>query len=63
MARLGDRGYRWAQLEAGIRAGRLQIGAFMRGWGAAASTFYDDEVSRLLGTHESPLLMVAVGPR
>lgn len=61
--RLGDRGYRWAQLEAGIRAGRLQIGAFMRGWGAAASTFYDDEVSRLLGTDESPLLMVAIGPR
>jgi nitroreductase len=61
--RLGDRGYRWAQLEAGIRAGRLQIGAFMRGWGAAASTFYDDEVSRLLGTHEAPLLMVAIGPR
>jgi nitroreductase len=61
--RLGDRGYRWAQLEAGIRAGRLQIGAFMRGWGAAASTFYDDEVSRLLGTDEAPLLMVAIGPR
>ena len=61
--RLGDRGYRWAQLEAGIRAGRLQIGAFMRGWGAAASTFYDDEVSRLLDTHESALLMVAIGPR
>jgi len=61
--RFGDRGYRWAQLEAGIRAGRLQIGAFMRGWGAAASTFYDDEVSRLLDTHESPLLMVAVGSR
>ena len=61
--RLGDRGYRWAQLEAGIRAGRLQIGAFMRGWGAAASTFYDEEVSRLLDTHESPLLMVALGPR
>jgi SagB-type dehydrogenase family enzyme len=61
--RLGDRGYRWAQLEAGIRAGRLQIGAFMRGWGAGASTFYDDEVSRLLYTHESPLLMVAIGAR
>jgi nitroreductase len=61
--RLGDRGYRWAQLEAGIRAGRLQIGAFVHGWGAAASTFYDDEVSRLLDTHEAPLLMVAIGPR
>jgi SagB-type dehydrogenase family enzyme len=63
VAQLGDRGYRWAQLEAGIRAGRLQVGAFMHGWGAAASTFYDDEVSKLLGTSESPLLMVAVGPR
>jgi SagB-type dehydrogenase family enzyme len=59
--RLGDRGYRWAQLEAGIRAGRLQIGAFMRGWGAAASTFYDDEICRLLETQDPPMLMVAVG--
>jgi SagB-type dehydrogenase family enzyme len=61
--RLGERGYRWAQLEAGIRAGRLQVGAFMRGWGAAASTFFDAEVSRLLGTREAPMLMVAIGPR
>jgi hypothetical protein len=35
----------------------------MHGWGAAASTFYDEEVSRLLNTHEAPLLMVAVGVR
>ena len=63
LERLGDRGYRWAQLEAGIRAGRLQIGAFMRGWGAAASTFYDEEVSCTLRTHEAPMLMVAVGAR
>jgi nitroreductase len=63
VGRLGDRGYRWAQLEAGIRAGRLQIGAFMHGWGAAASTFYDDEVSKLLGVHEAPMLMVALGRR
>jgi len=35
----------------------------MRGWGAAASTFYDEEVSKLLGTDEQPLLMVAVGRR
>jgi SagB-type dehydrogenase family enzyme len=63
VARFGDRGYSWALLEGGIRAGRLQIGAVMHGWGAAASTFYDEEVSRLLGTHEAPLLMVAVGVR
>ena len=61
--RLGPRGYRWAQLEAGIRAGRLQVGAFRHGWGAAASTFFDDEVSKLLDTQDSPLLMVAIGPR
>jgi SagB-type dehydrogenase family enzyme len=63
VARLGGRGYRWAQLEAGIRAGRLQVGAFLRGWGAVASTFFDDEVSRLLETHEAPMLMVAIGRR
>ncbi len=61
--RLGDRGYRWAQLEAGIRAGRLQVGAFMHGWGATASTFFDEEVSRLLETSEAPMLMVSVGRR
>jgi SagB-type dehydrogenase family enzyme len=61
--RLGDRGYRWAQLEAGIRAGRLQVGAFMRGWGAAASTFFDEEVSDALETPDAPMLMVAIGPR
>ena len=63
VARHGDRGYRWAQLEAGIRAGRLQVGAFMRGWGAVASTFFDDEVSRVLETDDMPMLMVAIGPR
>jgi hypothetical protein len=60
---LGPRGYRWAQFEAGIRAGRLQVGAFMPSLGAAASTFFDDEVSKLLGTRDAPLLMVAIGPR
>ena len=60
---LGDRGYRWAHLEAGIRAGRLQVGAFERGWGAAASTFYDDDLAAFLGTTEAPVLMVAIGCR
>ena len=61
--RLGERGYRWAQLEAGIRAGRLQVGAFARNWGAAGSTFFDDELADALGTTDAPMLMVAVGPR
>jgi nitroreductase len=59
----GGRGYRWAQLEAGIRAGRLQVGAFALGWGATASTFYDDDVSRAFESRESPMLTVAVGRR
>jgi hypothetical protein len=34
----------------------------VRGWGAAASTFFDD-VSRFLGTENAPMLMVAIGAR
>lgn len=58
---LGDRGYRWAHIEAGIRAGRLQLGAARHGWGAAAATFYDDELARVLGTVDAPLLLVSLG--
>jgi SagB-type dehydrogenase family enzyme len=60
---LGDRGYRAAQLEAGIRAGRLYLGAYAQGLGATGLTFYDDEVTELLapGTAKSPMLCVAVG--
>jgi nitroreductase len=59
----GERGYRWAQLEAGIRTGRVYIGAFARGLAATASTFYDDEVTRFFGLEPSlqPMLSVAVG--
>jgi SagB-type dehydrogenase family enzyme len=61
----GPRGYRWAQLEAGIRTGRVYIGAFARGLGATASTFYDDEVTRFFGLDEDvqPMLSAAVGQR
>jgi SagB-type dehydrogenase family enzyme len=59
----GERGYRWAQLEAGIRTGRVYIGAFSRGLAATGSTFYDDEVTRFFGLEPSvqPMLAVAVG--
>jgi len=58
-----ERGYRWAQLEAGIRTGRVYIGAFARGLAATASTFYDDEVTRFFGLEPAlqPMLSVAVG--
>lgn len=63
LADRGDRGYREAQLEAGIRAGRLQVGAFARSWGATASTFFDDEVRDAFATTDEPMLCVAVGRR
>jgi SagB-type dehydrogenase family enzyme len=65
LAALGNRGYRAAHLEAGIVAGRLQVGAFALGWGATCSTFYDDDVTRAVAPErgDSPLLCVAIGHR
>jgi SagB-type dehydrogenase family enzyme len=58
---LGDRAYRAAQLDAGIRAERTSLGAYSRGLGATGLTFYDDEVRRHLGTEEEPMMCVALG--
>jgi SagB-type dehydrogenase family enzyme len=58
---LGSRGYRAAQLEAGIRAGRLYLGAYACGFGATGLTFYDDEVKRFFQTDLEPMLVVALG--
>jgi SagB-type dehydrogenase family enzyme len=58
---LGDRGYRAAQLDAGIRAGRLSLGAYARGLGATGLTFYDDEVRDFLRTGDEPMMCVAIG--
>jgi SagB-type dehydrogenase family enzyme len=58
---LGGRGYRAAQLEAGIRAGRASLGAYARGLGATGLTFYDDEVRGVLGTKEEPMMCLALG--
>ena len=64
LARHGNRGYRAAQLEAGIRAGRIQLGAFARGLAATASTFYDDDVTRFFAAEgRETMLAVAVGRR
>jgi SagB-type dehydrogenase family enzyme len=58
---LGERGYRAAQLDAGIRAGRASLGAYARGLGATGLTFYDDEVRRFMGSKEQPMMCLAVG--
>jgi SagB-type dehydrogenase family enzyme len=63
LAAHGNRGYRAAQLEAGIRAGRIYIGAFAQRLGATASTFYDDAVTEFFapGSTKTPMLCTAVG--
>jgi nitroreductase len=60
---LGNRGYGAAQLEGGIRLGRLYLGATARGWGVTGTTFYDEDVSRELETEAAPMTAAAVGRR
>jgi hypothetical protein len=59
--RLGPRGYRAAQLEAGIVAGRIYLGAYASRVGATGLTFYDDKIREFFKTPDEPMLVVAVG--
>ena len=61
VARLGARGYRAANLEAGIVEGRLHLCAYALGLGATGLTFFDNEVSEFFSTNAKPLLVTAVG--
>lgn len=64
LERLGNRGYRAAQLEAGIRAGKLYLAAYALGLGASGLTFYDDEVTAFFSPHaagKSVLFLLALG--
>jgi nitroreductase family protein len=58
---VGNRGYRAAQLDAGILSGRASLGAYARGLSATGLTFYDDEARRFFGTEEEPMMYLAVG--
>jgi len=59
---LGNRGYRAAQFEAGIRAGRIYLSAYAQGIGASGSTFYDDAVTEFFSPHAKGMsTMIAVG--
>ncbi len=60
----GNRGYRNAQLEAGILGGRAYLAAYALDRGATGLTFYDDDTTRFFEPHargKSPMLMVALG--
>jgi SagB-type dehydrogenase family enzyme len=61
LAGIDDRGYREAQLAAGIASGRLHLTAYALGHGASGMTFLDDECEALLGSELSGLLITCVG--
>jgi SagB-type dehydrogenase family enzyme len=51
LERWGDRGYRLANLAAGIGGGRAYLAAYGTGFGASGLTFYDTEVVRFFSPH------------
>lgn len=51
LERFGNRGYRAAQLEAGIVGGKIYLAAYSLGLGASGITFYDDDVVDLFLPH------------
>jgi SagB-type dehydrogenase family enzyme len=64
LTRFGNRGYRAAQLEAGIRGGRLYLAAYAQRLGATGLTFYDDEVTEFFSPHaegKSAIFLMALG--
>jgi hypothetical protein len=61
-ATLGERGYRAAQFEAGVRAGKVYLSSYSIGLGASASTFYDDAVTEFFSPQaKGKSTMIAVG--
>ncbi|HEU5119807.1 MAG TPA: SagB/ThcOx family dehydrogenase [Candidatus Nitrosocosmicus sp.] len=59
---LGNRGYRAAQLESGIIAGKIYLLSYACGIGASGSTFYDDEVNAFFCPNDKQMAtMIAVG--
>ena len=64
LRRYGNRGYRAAQLEAGILGGRIYLSAHSLGLGATGLTFYDDDVTEFFSPHaegKTPMFVVALG--
>jgi hypothetical protein len=58
----GNRGYRAAQFEAGIVAGKIYLASYAQGIGASGSTFFDDAVTEFFSPHaEDKSTMIAVG--
>lgn len=64
LARFGNRGYRAAQLEASIMAGKLYLAAYAQHLGASGLTFFDDDVIDFFSPHaagKSVMCLIALG--
>ncbi len=64
LSAFGNRGYRVAQFEAGVIAGKLYLSSYALGNGASGSTFYDDAVTEFFSPAAkdlSPMIAVGVG--
>lgn len=64
LKQLGNRGYRAAQLEAGILGGKLYLTAYAQRLGATGLTFYDDAVVEFFSPHakgKSAIFLMALG--
>jgi SagB-type dehydrogenase family enzyme len=60
----GDRGYRAAQFEAGVVAGRMYLASYAQGMGASGTTFYDDAVTEFFSPQSAetaPMLALGIG--
>jgi len=51
LERFGNRGYRLANLEAGLIGGRCYLAAYSQGFGASGLTFYDGDVAKFFSPH------------
>lgn len=64
LERLGNRGYRAAQLDAAITGGKLYLAVYALRLGASGLTFYDDDVTEFFSPHaagKSVMFLVALG--
>ncbi|MGH9823080.1 MAG: SagB/ThcOx family dehydrogenase, partial [Blastocatellia bacterium] len=64
LARYGNRGYRAAQLEAGVIGGKLYLSAYAQRLGASGLTFFDDDVTEFFSPHaasKSVMFLMALG--
>ena len=64
--KLGNRGYRAAQIEAGIIGGKFYLAACSQKVGASGLTFYDDEVTEFFSPHsknKNTMFMIVLGKK